>query len=350
MSLSDLTALSTTTVGRQPGGPTRRQSLGGRGLLQVGAAALLITWLVQSGALRWPSIARMFASPGLVAIALGFVIANYALLAMRLTAIVRAAGGRLGLWVAMRFTLAAAFAGWLIPGGLGSDLTKAYLLGRAMNGDSARGIGIATLDRVLGLAALTALAVAGQLVAIETVWPRPVLRAMFLACAALLAGFGVLFAVGVMLSGRICSRVVVETGGPFGVLKRVLNSIAEAGRRPGLAAAAFGWSLVAQASIVAAAVVVCIALNGAMPNLVTCALVPVGLVANALPLSPGGLGVGETVFETLFTLAGTSGGAETALSWRAIAVVGSLPGLLYLVSWAWRRRSLRLTGPMHIPG
>ncbi len=62
-----------------------------------------------------------------------------------------------------------------------------------------------------------------------------------------------------------------------------------------------------------------------------CVLIPFGFVANAIPLTPGGLGVGEAAFESLFSLAGLSGGAEVMLSWRLLTFLTGLIGLmLYL--------------------
>ena len=50
-----------------------------------------------------------------------------------------------------------------------------------------------------------------------------------------------------------------------------------------------------------------------------------GFFANALPLTPGGLGVGETAFDSLFRLAGATTGAELLLAWR----IGMLPFCLF---------------------
>lgn len=308
--------------------------------VQITVAVGMMAWLIRSGALRWPVLSRLTASPGYVAIAMVCVVGNYVFLSFRLMAIVRASGGRLAWMAAMRFTLAAAFAGWLIPGGLGADMTKAYLLGRGFDGDVSRGIGVAVLDRMLGLAALIALAVCGQLAAFESVWQMPALRGLFVVCVALLVAFATLFAVGIGFPEQMRERMAVNgrlRGGVGGVLFRIISALAATGRRPGLLGLSFVLSLCAQASIVGAAIVVCVGLTGSAPNVTTCALTPVGLAANALPLSPGGLGVGEAAFESLFAMAGTAGGAEIALSWRALAVVGSLPGLWFMIRWMRRR-------------
>jgi uncharacterized membrane protein YbhN (UPF0104 family) len=62
-----------------------------------------------------------------------------------------------------------------------------------------------------------------------------------------------------------------------------------------------------------------------------CLVIPMGDVANSLPLTPGGLGVGETAFSVLFKLAGLQGGAEALLCWRIWrAMVGLIGLVIYL--------------------
>ena len=66
-------------------------------------------------------------------------------------------------------------------------------------------------------------------------------------------------------------------------------------------------------------------------------LVPVGLVANGLPVSPMGLGVGETCFEGLFRLRGSGLGAEVQILWRVGMAAMGLVGFVFYVA---RRREL----------
>jgi uncharacterized membrane protein YbhN (UPF0104 family) len=67
-----------------------------------------------------------------------------------------------------------------------------------------------------------------------------------------------------------------------------------------------------------------------MPNaepLTVSLLALLGMLANALPITPGGLGVGEAAFEGLFRTVGYSGGARLILAWRvgmlALCCLGS---------------------------
>jgi len=56
-------------------------------------------------------------------------------------------------------------------------------------------------------------------------------------------------------------------------------------------------------------------------GLTTPVLALFGMLGNALPVTPGGLGVGEAAFDRLFNLAGFAGGASMLLGWRS----GMLP-------------------------
>jgi uncharacterized membrane protein YbhN (UPF0104 family) len=66
-------------------------------------------------------------------------------------------------------------------------------------------------------------------------------------------------------------------------------------------------------------------------SLLMALLIPLGFVANSLPLTPGGLGVGEAAFDQLFQLAGFTGGAVALLGWRLLILLIGLPGLVVYI-------------------
>ena len=57
-------------------------------------------------------------------------------------------------------------------------------------------------------------------------------------------------------------------------------------------------------------------------------MAPVGHLVNSLPLTPGGIGVGETAFNALFSLTGMSGGADALLCLRVWSLLVGALGLL----------------------
>ena len=57
-----------------------------------------------------------------------------------------------------------------------------------------------------------------------------------------------------------------------------------------------------------------------------------GMVANAIPITPGGIGIGEAAFDALFGLVGYGSAALLLLSWRVANVpIGIGGGLLYVL-------------------
>ena len=68
-----------------------------------------------------------------------------------------------------------------------------------------------------------------------------------------------------------------------------------------------------------------------LPHVLVALLALLGLVANWLPLTPGGLGVGEAAFAGIFALVGHSGGARMLLAWRVgMLPLAALGALLYV--------------------
>ena len=58
-------------------------------------------------------------------------------------------------------------------------------------------------------------------------------------------------------------------------------------------------------------------------------LIPLGFLANQIPLTPGGLGVGEAALGGLLHVAGLASGAEIMLGWRMCLLLVSVIGLFF---------------------
>jgi uncharacterized membrane protein YbhN (UPF0104 family) len=64
-----------------------------------------------------------------------------------------------------------------------------------------------------------------------------------------------------------------------------------------------------------------------VPSVLVATLSLLGLIANALPITPGGVGVGEAAAEALFRAVGVPGGAALVAAWRVgmigVSIVGA---------------------------
>jgi uncharacterized membrane protein YbhN (UPF0104 family) len=114
-------------------------------------------------------------------------------------------------------------------------------------------------------------------------------------------------------------------------LARVLATCQIAGAHLGSLGVSLIASLGAHTLMTLATLLIVQVTRPAGVSLLMALLIPLGFVANALPLTPGGLGVGEAAFDQLFQLAGFTGGAVALLGWRLLTLLIGLPGLLIYI-------------------
>jgi hypothetical protein len=112
------------------------------------------------------------------------------------------------------------------------------------------------------------------------------------------------------------------------VLQQMIDTIASFRDDAGTVVAALAVSFGAHSLAIAAALLVAQAMNPEGFSWTMAILIPFGFMANQVPLTPGGLGVGEAAFESLFSMAGLTGGAEVMLGWRLLLLCVGLLGLV----------------------
>jgi uncharacterized membrane protein YbhN (UPF0104 family) len=124
----------------------------------------------------------------------------------------------------------------------------------------------------------------------------------------------------------------LTTDAPAGrLIGRLAAALHRFGERRGAVARAVAWSVVGHL-LVAALFGLAAHVTFGAANVLTAVLLSLfGMVANALPLTPGGLGVGEAAFDRLFAAAGLAGGAGMLLIWRIAAVPVALVGFVFYV-------------------
>jgi hypothetical protein len=224
-----------------------------------------------------------------------------------------------------------------IPGAVGGDIIKALYVIREQEGDRKTPAMLTILlDRIVGLSALffmAALSICSQLAFFIS---RPELFVI------------ALFALGgsvAVLLGVAWVFLVKEDRDPIAWLlaynfpgSRIVRGMYEALRtyrhHPRYLASAFGISVVVQCGALFNARELTFILTGVNPELaIFSTIFPLGVMTTALPLAPGGLGVGHVAFDKLFSLVGLSGGANVfnvmVLVQLALNLTGIVPYLLY---------------------
>jgi glycosyltransferase 2 family protein len=306
--------------------------------LRVLIAVAILLFLARSGAIEWTSLGRLFTAWRLLIAAVLVMLADVIVTAARLCVLLRPRGYHLSLWSSVRLTMIATFFSTCLPGA-SSELVRIYF---ANAGNRGRQLEIGTvviLDRVMGMLALVALPVLiaplfPRLIASSSIISGLLWGAAAFLAAAVAFGFAASSEHGLELARRCFSRI------PFGKeAMRMLETVAGYRRYPGTLAGSFVISVLAHVLTVSTVLILSLAMDAGGFAWEMCALIPVGFLANMLPLTPGGLGVGESALSQLYGLAGLRGGAEALLAWRVVILFVGLIGLVFYLQG--RRQVIR---------
>lgn len=227
-----------------------------------------------------------------------------------------------------------------LPGAASGDVVKAYYVARDHSQKKiAEAAATILVDRFIGFIALMCIAVVAIAVNAETILGDPRLRKLAAAMMVFLVLGWVFVFVAISRRLRVARRRWLGRRGKFArMFMRVDDAVAIYRDKRGAAWLGMGISAVCHLLNILA----CFFLGRAMgdeilPFRVYMWLVPIGTAANGLPVSPMGLGVGETCFEGLFRLQGNEFGAEIQILWRIGMALMGLIGLFFYVA---RRREL----------
>jgi uncharacterized protein (TIRG00374 family) len=227
---------------------------------------------------------------------------------------------------ALRFTFYGLFFNLVVPGATGGDVVRAYYAAKR-TGAPAKAVVSVLVDRLVGLFALVLLAAVVLFLGPDHEGFQTPRRLVLLVLAGG-AVFGVLF-----LSRRV--RRAVGVGALLSKLpfQRVLREVDAAFRlyhkHPGFLAAALGVSIVNHAGVALAAYALAQALGLTEVTIgASLALLPVIGLLTAIPLLPGGWGVGELAFAYFFAPLGVAGSEAVGLSvvFRLTLLATGLPG------------------------
>lgn len=299
---------------------------------RVGIALALLYYVLSKGGNR-TAARQLLSAAWLLPLLVAQTIVGAAVESRRLGVLFRSQGMTVPFRYGYQLTAIAAFFSLCIPGGTGGDVMKLYYLTSRYRG---KGLEVATvllIDRVMAMFALLGLLVLLALAEGSLMWHQPVIRLLILGAAGLMAALpccGALIWSSRVRSSRWYGAVLSKAPMRSHIERVIGAAYAFREHKTALAKAAglsFMGHVLLACTFAAAGTVV---LPGA-PVLVVCMLALLGMFANALPITPGGLGVGESAFQGLFALAGFSGGAPLMLSWRAGMAVQCLIGcVLYI--------------------
>ncbi|MCO5171236.1 MAG: flippase-like domain-containing protein [Planctomycetes bacterium] len=301
-------------------------------VLKLGLTVGLLAWLVSKGHLEPERLERALRKKELIALALALGAFNISTSAARWLLLLRSEGIACSLGAALRLTWIGHFWNMVIPGAVSGDAVKMYYIGRLAPGKREEAWTTVFVDRLIGMAALVSLSTIATVANLDFMLGRPELRNTALTMLAVLLA---LSGTGLVLSLGVGRRTVVfesfRARLPFtDGLRRAYHAMLRLGRRPGTVVLALLISLFSHASAVVLAFILGHAADERSLDFVQyCVVVPVALFSNAVPLTPGGIGVGETVLGNLFAWSNGDFAAGTTimllyrLTLYALALIGA---------------------------
>lgn len=223
----------------------------------------------------------------------------------------------------------------VIPGAVSGDLVKAVLLAREQD---RRTVAIATvvIDRIVGMYALVLVAGLSAACFWSELAATRELRLLATWVAGVSGvgtiGFALLFT-PLLYRPRLV-RALVRLPLVGGALGEVLRAMSVYHERRRVILLAVLMSMVAHVGFIGSLWGAARSLPGDQwPLRVHYVVAPIGLSVNAIPLSPGGLGVGEAGMQQLFGLVGGDGAKAFVmmLAYRVMSWLIALAGVPYLV-------------------
>lgn len=293
----------------------------------------LVVYLVVSGTIDGAALIGLAQHWPVAVVALGCMFGAACLASWRLCLLMQPQALHLSFSASLRLTLIGLFFNTCLPGATGGDIVRIYYAAKDNPGRRIEIVTIFLLDRVAGMFSILLLPLLLSPFFAQALASQTILQTLLWATA-----FGLsmmIVGMGCAMSARVCASRVVSwllqqlPRGQY--LARVLVTCQTAGSHLGSLGGSLIVSLGVHMLMTLATLLIVQVTRPEGVSLLMALLIPLGFVANALPLTPGGLGVGEAAFDQLFQLAGFTGGAVALLGWRLLMLLIGLPGLVVYI-------------------
>jgi glycosyltransferase 2 family protein len=306
--------------------------------IKVALALALLVALFYYGSIDLGALHGLTRAPGAVAVAALLVLLTLPLAALRWSIILRILGLPLPLMSLLHVQCIATVTSQFLLGTASADAVRGVYAWRALRGHTPR-IAVSLLaDRGLSLAAMMSLALLFMLLRLDRMLAVAPLTALLLSVALALGALAVGALALLLAPGALAWAEALAAGRP-----RVAALLSQAGavllafrRNLPAALAAGAVALTAAAVSILAVAVLALSLQiGPLSALDYLVATPLALLANALPLTPGGLGVGEVAFDQIcgWLDAARSGAGYAGIffAFRAVSLVVLPVGLLSFI-------------------
>jgi uncharacterized protein (TIRG00374 family) len=266
----------------------------------------LIAWLVSTGQIDLNSISEISSKTFIIAMILSFASLFFATYRLRL--LLKTQHFKVDFFETYKLNMLGIFYSLFLPGGVSGDILKGFHLLKYRNDNNSKTNIITTLffDRYLGLYAMFVLA---SIVSIFTDFQSPKIEyvkyIIFVITVGLtIAPFCIYFIIKVLHDYHLLKRFDYL----YGKMIKVKQSIQKFMKFKLLLTSVF-FGIIGHVLTILIIWTISVDLNFMIGLYNALIVSPIAFVVNLLPISPGGIGVGEKAFKELFLLYGIEGGA-----------------------------------------
>ena len=302
--------------------PVRRLLLFG---LKLSVAGILLYWLLSSGRLDLKTFTQVEIGWTLLGIVLCLVLTLCLQLA-RWFLLVRSRRLDLPPWTAARIGMIGLFASIFIPAGLGMEGVRFVGVSRLNRGRGADVLSTLVMDRLLGLMVLVLMSLIASVIYLCYRFDIVVLRIAIFGASLLLA-----LSLGLLAILKIRSKKWLGPLKNWSVVVDITRALSRYRGDGKVIVWALLLSLSGQICTLVAAALAFSVLKFPAPFLSVCAITPLVNLSSAIPLTPLGLGVADSVASVLYASLGIGGGAETTMLLRIVGVGIAALGVAALV-------------------
>jgi glycosyltransferase 2 family protein len=319
--------------------------------LKYAFAGGIIYYLCATGKLDLAKVSEVLERKTLALHGVLSLLAIYALMAVRWLCLLRWQGVPAPWTSVVRIQCIGIFFSSFMPGAVGGDLVKAYYIARENKSHRTRAILSIVVDRLVGLETLMIVSFVALLVNYRLVLANGTLQVMAISIGGYLAASGVGLAViwsgaarrrveGLAVVRRLRSR---PDGHPLLRVYDALNSYAD--QKTHLLMV-LGITVLIDILLVLLFFAIGREMGESALSLSSYfTAVPVGILATTLPITPGGIGVGQGAFYAIFLLFGASSGSVGVTIISVYQVIALMVNMCFLVAYIGDRSSLRAAPP-----
>lgn len=277
--------------------------------------AIILYWLVSSGRLDFNQLKILFDKPIILFANIALWFFGFLILgAYRWYKLLRGQGLILSFLQVVRLQLIGFFFNTAVPGAVGGDIIKAVYVIKGLQSDRKTPAMLTILlDRIIGLATLFYLGAVAILLSLDFFLSQPILFPLvaFVLGGTFVSLTGIFWVLFVNDKYDIISHITKGSFPGAKTIAGIYSAIRVYRHRPIVIFQTILIGILIQGLAISYGLFLTYSLTGATPDpLKFCAVYTVAVMTTALPLAPGGVGVGHVAFEKLLLLIDVPGGAN----------------------------------------